>query len=469
MASFRQVSVGFQKAIRKLYLSNSQGKHVKTAKIRVYEGTISSGSVLLLSNMYYASISRIMLASWAICGQDACISRGLAQMIEEDEPSGKAKGGHVRAEKLPPERRSEIAKQAAEARWGAEPLPIVEDAETGDRFVLYTKPNGIDFQLRFIGEEPWATQKQMADLFGIDVKTVNQHLRHIFADGELDKAATISKYEIVQTEGARPVKREVAIYSLDCILAVGYRAGSHQAMLFRRWATNILRQYLINGFVIDVPRMKDPQRNDRLDELLEIIEEIRTAEANVWKQILDLVSYCSDYHLMTKQDKENYFATFQNAMHWAVAGSTAAEIRHDRVDAAKPYAGLTHFKGEQPTVRDGDTAKNILGEDEIKRLNMITNLALNFLKSQAEQGRLVSVHQYTQKLREIIELDGRPLIDPRYAPAVYKKQADEKVSREIKAYRARIKDERMARNAEVIIDMVGKARELAAQPRKRRK
>lgn len=225
----------------------------------------------------------------------------------------------------------------------------------------------------------------------------------------------------------------------------------------------------MNGFVIDAPRMKDPQRNDRLDDLLEIIEDIRASEANVWKQVLDLVSYCSDYHALTKRDKENYFATFQNAMHYAVASATAAEIRHERVDASRPYAGLTHFKGEQPTVRDGDAAKNFLGEDEIKRLNMITNLALNFLKSQAEQGRLVSVHQYTQKLREIIELDGRPLIDPQYKPAVYKKEADEKVSREIKTYRARIKEEKAERNAKVISQMVGAARELATQPRGRRR
>ncbi len=385
-------------------------------------------------------------------------------MIEDDdEPSGKAKGGHARAEKLPPERRSEIAKQAAEARWKAEPLPIVEDAETGDRFVLYTKPDGIDFQLRFIDEEPWATQKQMAELFDIKQNTVSGHIKTIFKEGEVDEESNIGKIDIAGST------KPVTIYSLDVILAVGYRAGSNQAMLFRRWATSILRQYLMNGFVIDAPRMKDPQRNDRLDELLEIIDDIRASEANVWKQILDLVSYCSDYHLMTKEHKENYFAAFQNAMHWAVASATAAEIRYDRVDAVKPYAGLTHFKGEEPTVRDGDAAKNFLGEDEIKRLNMITNLALNFLKSQAEQGRLVSVHQYTQKLREIIELDGRPLIDPRYVPSVYKKEANQKVSLEIKAYRARIKEEKMERNTKVLTDMVGKARELSTQPRGRRK
>lgn len=385
-------------------------------------------------------------------------------MIEDDdEPTGKAKGGHARREALPPERRIEIAKQAAEARWKAEPLTLIEDVETSDKFVIYTKPDGVDFQLRFDGEEPWATQKQMSELFGIKQPTITKHIRNIFDEQEVDEESNIQKMNIAGST------KPVAIYSLDVILAVGYRTGSKEAMIFRRWASGILRQYLMNGFVIDAPRMKDPQRNDRLDELLEIIEDIRSSEANVWKQILDLISYCSDYHAMTKQEKSHYFAAFQNAMHWAVASATAAEIKHERVDAAKPYAGLTSFKGEQPTVKDGKVAKNYLGEDEIKRLNMITNLALNFLKSQAEQGRLVSVSQYTEKLREIVRLDGRPLIPAGHRGEISDEDANKKVSREIAAYTQRI---RMERDGEVEASLDGilaKARQVADAKRSPRK
>ena len=328
-----------------------------------------------------------------------------ACMSEDDdeltEPTGKARGGHARRDALPPERRSEIAKQAAEARWSAEPLPLIEDAETGDRFVLYAQPDGMAFQLRFEGEEPWATQKQIADLFGVTRSIVTRHIQNVLVDQEVDVGSNVRKTNIAGS--AKPV----ALYGLDVILAVGYRVGSKKAMLFRRWASQILRQYLINGFVIDAPRMKDPQRNDRLDELLEIIEDIRVSEANVGKQVLDLVSYCSDYHAMTKHEKSNYFATFQNAMHWAVASATAAEIIDERVDASKPYAGLTSFDGDQPTAKDGKIAKNYFGEDDIKRLTTITNLSLRFLKSQADQGRLVTVSQYTEKLREIVKLDRR--------------------------------------------------------------
>ncbi|MCL4766800.1 MAG: virulence RhuM family protein [Hyphomicrobiaceae bacterium] len=371
-----------------------------------------------------------------------------------DEPIGKAKGGHARAEKLPPERRSEIAKQAAEARWKAEPVELVEDVETGDRFILYTKPDGVEFQLRFDGEEPWATQKQIADLMGVTRSVVTRHIKNIFNSGEIDADSNVQKTNFAGST------KPTALYSLDVILAVGYRAGSKEAMLFRRWATDKLRQYLLNGFVIDTPRMKDPERNDRLEELLEIIEEIRASEANVWRQILNLITYCSDYHAMTRKEKENYFATFQNAMHWAVASATAAEIRHDRIDASKPYAGLTHFEGEHPTVADGKVAKNFLGQDEIKRLNMITNLALNFLKSQAEQGRLVAVAQYTDKLREIVQLDGRPLIPRGHLGSVSADVADKKVSREIAIYKKRIELEEEAEVGTSLENILAKARQI---------
>lgn len=165
-----------------------------------------------------------------------------------------------------------------------DPLTLLEDIDTGDRFVLYTRPDSVDFQLRFEGEEPWATQKQIAELFGITRSVVTRHIKGVLTDGEVDLDSNVQKTNIAGST------KPVALYSLDIILAVGYRVGSKEAMLFRRWATSILRQYLMNGFVIDAPRMKDPQRNDRLDELLEIIEDIRASEANVWKQILNLVT-----------------------------------------------------------------------------------------------------------------------------------------------------------------------------------
>lgn len=406
----------------------------------------------------FASMLAYMPVSWLTCThyfEDA-------HMIGDDEPTGKAKGGHARAESLPPETRSEIAKKAAEARW-SQPLELIEDAKTADRFVLYAKPDGMEFQLRFEGEEPWATQKQMADLFGVTQPTIARHIKNILDDQEIASESNIQKVYIA--DSAKPV----AIYSLDVILAVGYRVGSKEAMLFRRWANQILRQYLLHGFVIDAPRMKDPQRNDRLDELLEIIEDIRASEANVWKQVLDLVSYCSDYHALNKKEKGHYFATFQNAMHWAVASATAAEIIYERVDASKPYAGLTSFKGDEPTAADAKTAKNFFGKDEIDRLRTITNLALRFLKSQAEQGRLVSVAQYTEKLREIVKLDGRPLIPVGHLGEISADAAEEKASREVAIYRKRRQLETQEKGEHKLAELLGRATQLVDAKRAKKK
>jgi hypothetical protein len=363
---------------------------------------------------------------------------------ETDGPTGKAKGGHARKEALPPERRAEIAKLAAEARWKAEPLELTEDAETGDRLVLYTTPKGQEFRLMFQGDEPWATQRQMSELFGIDVKTVNQHLRHIFKDGELDKAATISQYEIVQTEGSRTVRREVAIYNLDCILAVGYRSESTQAIIFRRWATGILRQYLLHGFVIDMPRLEDPddERPDHFSQLLEKIRHIRSSEKRMWTRVLELASFCSDYGMMTDDDRQDFFATIQNAMHWSVTHQTAAEVIHERVDATKDNAGVLSFQGEIPTVAEAKVAKNYYAQREIETLNLVTSMTLEFFESQAEQRRPTTIAQFLDKMRDLLKLDGRPVIRENDRGSVSMGEAKKKASAEIKVYKERLRIER---------------------------
>lgn len=378
-------------------------------------------------------------------------------MIDDDEPTGKAKGGHARAERLPADRRSEIARQAAEARWKAEPLPLVEDAETGDRFVLYTKPDGTVFDLRFEGEEPWATQKQMAELFDIKQPTIAKHIRNIFNEGEVDEESNIQKMNIAGS--AKPV----AIYSLDVILAVGYRAGSRQAILFRRWASGILRQYLLHGFAIDVDRLESPDgRPDHFAELLEKVRHIRSSEKRMWTRVLELASFCSDYGLMTDADRENFFATIQNAMHWSVTQQTAAEVIYSRVDASKPNAGVTTFKGEMPTVAEAQVAKNLYGQAEIETLNLVTSMTLEFFESQAEQRRPTTIAQFLEKMRELLKLDGRPLIRDGHRGSISMEQAKKKASAEIKAFKERIRIEREIQGEQAL-------RQLGEQVKRRRR
>ncbi len=387
-------------------------------------------------------------------------------MVEDDdEPSGKAKGGHARAERLPPERRSEIAKQAAEARWRAEPLPLTEDAETGDRFVLYTRPDGMAFELRFGGEEPWATQDQIANLFGVTRSMATRHINGLFKDGELDEETTCSFYEHMGQTGQR---YRTKTYNLDVILAVGYRVqATKQAIIFRRWANQILRQYLMNGFVIDVPRLEDPDgRPDHFAELLEKVRHIRSSEKRMWTRVLELASFCSDYGLMTDDDKQEFFATIQNAMHWAVTQHTAAEVIHDRVDASKPNAGVVTFNGDLPTVAEAQVAKNLYHHGEIETLNLVTSLTLEFFESQAEQRRPTTIAQFLGKMRELLKLDGRPLIRADDRGRVSMVQAKEKASVEIKAFKERVRLEREI-EGERALRQIGEKIKKRAKPRRK--
>ncbi len=186
-------------------------------------------------------------------------------------------------------------------------------------------------------------QKQIADLFGRDISVISRHIRNIFKEEELETETNLQKMQIANSD------KPVSIYSLDVILSVGYRVNSKQGILFRRWASEILRQYLISGFVVDVPRLEDPDgRPDYFEDLLDKIRHIRTSEKRMWTRVLELASFCSDYGMMDESDKQNFFSTIQNAMHWATTQQTAAEVIYDRVDAEKPNAGVMNFSGDMP-------------------------------------------------------------------------------------------------------------------------
>lgn len=360
---------------------------------------------------------------------------------------------------------------ATDAPSGVEPLHLVEDEETSDKFVLFTTSTGVELQLRFDGDEPWATRKQMAELFGVTIRNIELHVKKILDDDELVDPESSTKESFVGGVDGRAYP--VRIFNLDVILEVGHRVNSKQGILFRRWARAIERRYLISGFVIDKPRLVDPNRNDHLDELLREIAEIRASEANVWKRVLELVSKCSDYHAMSDDDRGNYFAMFQNTVHWAVTTSDAANIIGERASAANDHAGLTNFnglkEGKLPHSDDMTVAKNYYGQDEIKRLIMITNLALDFLASQAEQGRLVTVLQYTQKLRELVKLDGRPLRPIKFFGNITKAAADKKAKHELAIYKERVRIERESDGERKLASILVDARKavsdkLAAKP-----
>ncbi|PCI24749.1 hypothetical protein COB57_03150 [Candidatus Peregrinibacteria bacterium] len=214
-------------------------------------------------------------------------------------------------------------------------------------FLLYTTPNGdTKIEVFFHNENIWLTQKRMAELFNVDVRTINEHLKNIYNSGELEKKSTIRNFRIVQKEGDREIKREIGFYNLDAILSVGYRVNSSQATQFRIWANTILKEYILKGFAMDDNRLKNGQYfgKDYFQELLERVRSIRTSERRIYLQITDIFAECSLDYDKTTQTAKDFFATVQNKFHFAITGNTAAEIIYKKADAKKDKMGLTSWK-----------------------------------------------------------------------------------------------------------------------------
>jgi len=289
-----------------------------------------------------------------------------------------------------------------------EPLPKSE-------IILYQTEDGrTRIQCRFEEETVWLTQRLLAELFQIGVNTVNHHLKAIFAEGELQPTATIRRYRIVQSEGARQIVREVEHYNLAAIIAVGYRVRSQRGTQFRQWATARLQEYLVKGFTMDDERLKHPPgkgRPDYFDELLERIRDIRSSEKRFYQKVLEIYATSVDYD-PSAEASQLFFATVQNKMHWATHGHTAAEVIHARANAEKPLMGLlTTRPGKRIHREDVAVAKNYLTEDELQVLNRIVNLYLEYAELQALERKPMTMRDWITKLDEFLKISGRKLLD----------------------------------------------------------
>jgi len=257
--------------------------------------------------------------------------------------------------------------------------------------ILYEAPDGaVRIEVAYEDETFWLNQKRVAELFGVDVRTVNEHFANIYSSHELQRDSTIRKFRIVQREGTRDVAREIEFYNLDAIISVGYRVNSVQATRFRIWATQTLREFITKGFVLDDERLKLNKRfgKDYFDELLERIREIRASERRFYLKITDIYEQCSIDYDKSAEVTQTFFKTVQNKLHWAVTGQTAAEIIANRADAKKPSMGLTSWK-QAPTGKvlksDVSIAKNYLIESEIKELERIVTMYLDYAENQASR------------------------------------------------------------------------------------
>jgi hypothetical protein len=287
----------------------------------------------------------------------------------------------------------------------------MSDPRLQHEILLYTTPDGtVRVEVAFEDENFWLTQKRMSDLFGVDVRTVNEHLGNIFQSGELAREATIRKFRIVQVEGSREVAREVEFYSLDAIIAVGYRVNSREATQFRIWSTGVLREFLVKGFVLDDQRLKQGSRfgKDYFDELLERIRSIRASERRFYLKITDIYEQCSIDYARDAEITQTFFKTVQNKLHWAITGKTAAELIAERADADQPNMGLTTWKNA-PAGRvlksDVTVAKNYMTEEEMKSLESVVGMYLDYAENQAARQIAMKMADWVIKLDAFLQFN----------------------------------------------------------------
>ena len=276
--------------------------------------------------------------------------------------------------------------------------------------VLYATDDGsARFYLRAEGGTVWLTQLELAELFQTSIPNVNIHIKNVLAEGELQSEATIKDNLIVQTEGKRQIKRSVKRYSLDMILAVGYRVKSSRGTQFRQWATTHLQQYLVKGFVMDDARLKDPVGWDYFDELLQRIRDIRASEKRFYQKVRDLFALSSDY--MDNTDAAGkFFAEVQNKMLYAVTQHTAAEIIVNRADSAQPNMALTAWKAGRVRKTDVIIAKNYLIAEEIDHLNRIVTLFLDFAELRIKQRNDLRMADWRDYVDKFILFNESPLL-----------------------------------------------------------
>lgn len=309
-----------------------------------------------------------------------------------------------------------------------------QEHELSGEIVMYESEDGsTKLAVQLDGETVWLTQAQIAELFGVRSQAISKHLKNIYEEGELDEESTCSKMEQVRQEGARTVRRTAKAYNLDAVISVGYRVNSKRATHFRRWATSVLRDYIVKGFALDDARLKDGGSSYWKD-LLDRIRDIRSSEKMLYRQVLDLYATAIDYD-PTAGETARFFKIVQNKLHYAAHGHTAAEIVYDRADADKEFMGMTSFKGAQPTLADARVAKNYLDERELKVLNNLVSAFFDLAELDAVEHRALRMLDYVERLDAMFSAAGRAILVN--AGSRSHKEAMERAETEYRKYQAR--------------------------------
>ena len=311
--------------------------------------------------------------------------------------------------------------------------------EDKGQILLYQTPDGESrIEVRLQDETVWLSLDQMAELFQRNISTISRHINNAFEEGELTPEATVAFFATVQTEGNRQVERDIAFYNLDMIISVGYRVHSYRGVQFRMWATRVLKEYIVKGFVLNDDLLKRAGGGNYFDELLARIRDIRSSEKVFYRKVLEIYALSIDYDPRVEMTQE-FFKTVQNKMHYSVHGHTAAEIIYERADARKDFMGLTTWTGSMPQKTDAEVAKNYLSQEEITTLNRIVSLYLDFAELQAEEHRPMYMKDWIAILDDFLRISRKDILT--HAGSISAKLAKAKADAEYDKFKERTKNE----------------------------
>lgn len=306
------------------------------------------------------------------------------------------------------------------------------------QFLLYQTPDGdSQIEVKLQDDTVWLSLDQMAELFQRNKSTISRHIKNVLEDGELQEEATIANFATVQNEGTRKVERVIAYYNLDMIISVGYRVHSYRGVQFRIWATKVLKEYIVKGFAMNDDLLKRAGGGNYFDELLARIRDIRSSEKVFYRKVLEIYALSIDYDPRVEMTQK-FFKTIQNKMHYSVHGHTAAEIIYERADAEKDFMGLTTWSGAMPSKPEAEIAKNYLTHEEIKSLNRIVSLYLDFAEMQAEEHRPMYMKDWINILDDFLRISRKDILT--HAGKIAAKLAKEKADQEYDKFKERTKN-----------------------------
>ena len=306
-------------------------------------------------------------------------------------------------------------------------------------FLLYQTPDGESkIEVKLQDDTVWLSLDQMAELFQRNKSTISRHIKNVLEEGELLADSTIANFATVQNEGKRHVERQITYYNLDMIISVGYRVHSYRGVQFRIWATKVLKEYIVKGFALNDDLLKRAGGGNYFDELLARIRDIRSSEKVFYRKVLEIYALSIDYDPRVEMTQK-FFKTVQNKMHYSVHGHTAAEIIYERADAQKDFMGLTTWSGAMPTKPEAEIAKNYLTQDEIKSLNRIVSLYLDFAEMQAEEHRPMYMKDWINILDDFLRISRKDILT--HAGKISAKLAKEKADTEYDKFKERTKND----------------------------